>query len=299
MPARIPPVHTSPSTIGEAPALARYLRWRRVFEALFWIAFFGSGAIGNTLTLLIDVERVALDLSAWEPATWEASSAIASLLLMPALAWFCARWPLHWDTWQRRLPLYVLVSVAWSLAHVALMVAMRKLTYAAYGLSYEFGHWPTELYYEFLKDARTFTLVVMIVHGYRLILRRAQGEASLLSPPDDGPPLEPVERPERFLVRKLGREFLVAADDIEWAQSAGNYVSLRVRGRDYPLRSTISGLAARLDPQRFARVHRSHLVNLDRLVSIEPMESGDARLHMADGSTLPCSRRYRDALRGS
>ena len=75
------------------------------------------------------------------------------------------------------------------------------------------------------------------------MVRRLQGEASLLAAPDDdAPPLEPVERPERFLVRKLGREFLVAAADIEWLQASGNYVNLRVRGRDYPLRSTIAAI---------------------------------------------------------
>src|SRR3546814_10190700 len=74
--------------------------------------------------------------------------------------------------------------------------------------------------------------------------------------------LEPIERPERFLVRKLNREFLVAAADIEWLQAAGNYVNLRVRGHDYPLRITIAGIEAKLDPARFARIHRSYVANL-------------------------------------
>ncbi len=128
-------------------------------------------------------------------------------------------------------------------------------------------------------------------------MRRWQGEASLLDAPDEGPPLEPVERPERFLVRKLGREFLVAASDIEWLQAAGNYVNLRVRGHDYPLRSTIAGIEAKLDPGRFARIHRSYLVNLDQIVSIEPLETGDARIHLKDATVLPCSRRHRADLR--
>lgn len=115
--------------------------------------------------------------------------------------------------------------------------------------------------------------------------------------PDEGPPLEPVERPERFLVRKLGREFLVAASDIEWAQAAGNYVNLRVRGHDYPLRSTIAGIEAKLDPARFARIHRSYIVNLDQVASIEPLDTGDARIHLKDATALPCSRRYRADLR--
>ncbi len=286
-----------PDAASGSPAIDRYLRWRRSFETAFWLLVFGSAAIGNTLTLLIDVERVALDLAPWKGLTWELSSAVASLILLPAVILLCVHFSLHWDNWRRRLPMYLLASAAWSIAHVLLMVGMRKLVYLTQGASYSFGHWPSELYYEYLKDIRTFALMVIVIHGYRLLLRRVHGEASLLSPPDDAPAAEPAERPERFLVRKLGREFLLPARDISWAQASGNYVNLRVRGRDYPLRSTISGLIDRLDPQYFARVHRSHLVNLDRVTSIEPLESGDARLYMDDGTVLPCSRRYRDALR--
>lgn len=82
-------------------------------------------------------------------------------------------------------------------------------------------------------------------------------------------------------------------------QAAGNYVNLRVRGHDYPLRSTMATLQAQLDPERFARIHRSYLVNLERVESIEPLESGDARIHLRDGQTLPCSRNHRGALRSS
>ena len=109
--------------------------------------------------------------------------------------------------------------------------------------------------------------------------------------------MEPVERPDRFLVRKLGKEFLLAANDIEFLQASGNYINLRVRGRDYPLRATMAGLEPRLDPARFLRVHRSYMINLDCLAEIEPLETGDARLLMTDGTRLPCSRRYRAALK--
>jgi DNA-binding LytR/AlgR family response regulator len=133
---------------------------------------------------------------------------------------------------------------------------------------------------------------------YRLLLLRLQGEARLLDAPDDATaPVEPVERPDRFLVRKLGKEFLLAAADIEYLQASGNYVNLHVRGRAYPLRATMAGIEPRLDPGRFVRVHRSYMVNLDCLAEIEPLESGDARLVLRDGTRLPCSRRYRAALK--
>jgi DNA-binding LytR/AlgR family response regulator len=164
-------------------------------------------------------------------------------------------------------------------------------------MSYDFGPLPVEFAYEYLKDVRAFAGMVAIIEAYRWLLRRMQGEARLLGAPDEGEPVEPVERPQRFLVHKLGREFLVAASDIEWAQAAGNYVNLRVRGRDYPLRSTMAGLESRLDPGRFVRIHRSYIVNLDHVDSIEPLDAGDARVHLENGITLPCSRRYRESMR--
>ncbi|PTT23338.1 LytTR family transcriptional regulator, partial [Acidovorax sp. HMWF029] len=109
-------------------------------------------------------------------------------------------------------------------------------------------------------------------------------------------PLPTPARPERFLVRKLRREFLIAATDIAWLQAEANYVGLHVNGHDYLLRSTLTDFLTQLDPSRFVRVHRSYAVNLDAIAVIEPLDSGDARLVMKDGSSVPCSRRYRDGL---
>lgn len=271
---------------------------RRAFEIGFWVVTTLINAVANSVTVLMDIRRTRLDFGAWEPVTWEWSSAVLMLALAPAVVWFTRRVPLHWDTWRRTLPLYVLASLVFSLAHVLGMVAIREVVYAAHGAEYDFGPWLEQLGYEYLKDVRSFASMVVLVEGYRFIRRRLQGEASLLGEPDEGPPVEPVERPERFLIRKLGREFLVAANDIEWLQAAGNYVNLRVRGHDYPLRCTMATIEERLDPARFARIHRSYMVNLGQVASIEPLDTGDARVHLSDGTVLPCSRRHRDALRG-
>lgn len=277
----------------------RYRPWRRAVEIGFWVVLHVANALGNSITTWMDIRRAGLDqrFSSWEPAVWEWSSNLVLLALVPFLVWFSRRFPLHFDTWRRNLPWHVLGSLVWSAAHVAAMVAIRKAVYAAQGMHYDFGPLGLEFFYEYLKDVRGYAGMVLIIEVYRLLLRRLQGEASLLAAPDEGPPAEPVERPERFLVRKLGREFLVNAADIEWAQSAGNYVNLHVKQRDYPLRTTIAALEQRLDPARFQRVHRSYLVNLDQVGAIEPLDTGDARLHLRDGRTLPCSRTYRQHLR--
>lgn len=275
----------------------RYKPWRRSVEVGFWIVTYLVSAIGNSLTTNMDVSRLALGFASWQPVAWEASSAIAALALVPVVVWFTRRWPLHFDNWRRMLPVHLVASVVWSMLHVVGMIAIRKAVYATQGQHYDFGTWWWEFGYEYLKDIRSYAGVVGTIEVYRFVLRRWQGEASLLDLPDDGPPVESVERPERFLVRKLGREFLVAANDVEWMQASGNYVNLRMRGHDYPLRSTIAGIEGKLDPDRFVRVHRSYIVNLDQVGSIEPLDSGDARVHMKDGSNLPCSRTYRGGLR--
>lgn len=280
-----------------ADAWTRFQPWRRVFETGFWLLVTLVNAVGNSITALVDIRRSGLDFAAWEPMVWEWSSGLAWLALVPAVVWFTRAFPLHWDNWRRQWPWHLLASLVASLLHVLAMVAMRVLAYRVQGGSYDFGSWVPNLGYEYLKDARTFLGMVALVELYRLVLRRMQGEARLLDAPDPGVPAESVDRPERFLVRKLGRDFLVAARDIEWAQAAGNYVNLHVAGRDYPLRSTMTDLQARLDPGRFARIHRSYIVNLDRVASIEPLDTGDARVHLVDGTPLPCSRRHRDGLR--
>ena len=60
---------------------------------------------------------------------------------------------------------------------------------------------------------------------------------------------------------------------------------------------TMAAIEAQLDPARFARIHRSYFVNLDEVASIEPLDTGDARVHLKDGTVLPCSRRHREQLR--
>jgi hypothetical protein len=278
-------------------AYERYLPWKPWVEAGFWTAIWLFNATANSITAWMDIRRSGLGFAAWEPVVWEWSSCLVWLALVWPIVRFSRMFPVHWDNWRRQLPWHLLASVVVSLVHVLGMVGIRVLAYRWQGQDYDFGSWPRELLYEYLKDVRTYLSIVVVVELYRLLLRRMQGEASLLDVPDEGPPVESVDRPERFLVRKLGREFLVAAADIEWLQASGNYVNLHVRGHDYPLRSTIAGIEARLDPLRFARIHRSYIVNLDQVASIEPLDTGDARAHMKDGTVLPGSRRYRGELR--
>ncbi|MGH8312940.1 MAG: LytTR family DNA-binding domain-containing protein, partial [Gammaproteobacteria bacterium] len=101
---------------------------------------------------------------------------------------------------------------------------------------------------------------------------------------------------ERLVVRKLNREFILNTAEIDRIESDGNYVTIHSRGASYPLRESLASLEKRLDPKRFARVHRGHIVNLDCIREIQPWDSGDYRILLKDGSCVNFSRRYRGRL---
>lgn len=279
--------------------LSRYLPYRRYFEIGFWVLNFGLLVGVNVVIVMLDLERAELHFENWKPVVWEFSSNLTSLCLVPAVIYFERRFPLHFGLLRKHVPLHILGSMVFSILHVSGMVALRKLAYASQGESYDFGNWPVEMGYEYLKDWQTYAGILLALALYRLLLLRLQGEASMLDTPDDGPALEPVERPERFLVRKLGKEFLIAAAEVEYLQASGNYVNLHLHARDYPLRTTMAGIEPRMNPGKFVRVHRSYMVNLDFIKEIEPLDTGDARILMKDGNRIPCSRRYRAALKVS
>lgn len=303
-----------------ADLLPRYLAHRRWLEPALWCAMFALQILANSITVTLEIRRLGLPFRPWEVVTWEASSNLSWLALVPLIAWLLRRWPLHIGVLRANLPRHLAASLGVSVLHVLVMVAARQGVYAAFGERYEFGHWPTELAYEALKDVRSYAMIVGIMLGYRLLLWRWQGEASVLQAPDDAAPsvaVDPAvatpaavpapaappssaadaEPADRFLVRKLGKEFLLPVAEIEWVQACGNYVNLHRRQHDYPLRATLAAMERRLGPQGFVRVHRSFLVNLACVAVIEPTESGDARLRMADGATVPCSRTYLEPLR--
>ncbi len=109
----------------------------------------------------------------------------------------------------------------------------------------------------------------------------------------------PAERRmlERFLVRSRSRMMLVPTSRVDWIGSASNYVELHVGGGDTHLvRGTLQDLEERLDPSRFVRIHRSTIVNLERVKELHPWSHGDLLLVLHDGTELRLSRRYRDRL---
>lgn len=93
-----------------------------------------------------------------------------------------------------------------------------------------------------------------------------------------------------------GRIVLLRVGDVDWVQAEGNYVRLHVGERSCLIRETLRNLAERLDPRQFLRIHRSTIVNLDRVKELRPWFAGDFIVALKDGTELKLSRGYRPRL---
>jgi two-component system LytT family response regulator len=102
---------------------------------------------------------------------------------------------------------------------------------------------------------------------------------------------------QRILVRSDGRIRLVPVGEVDWIEAADNYVRLYAGAERHLVRETMAAMEARLDPARFARIHRSTIVNLGRIRELQPTFNGDYVVLLHTGAKLTLSRGYRDELR--
>ncbi|HZJ56034.1 MAG TPA: LytTR family DNA-binding domain-containing protein [Myxococcaceae bacterium] len=105
-------------------------------------------------------------------------------------------------------------------------------------------------------------------------------------------------RLERLFVRDEGRIVPLPVTDIERVQACDDVVLVHASGRVYRLAVTLAELEERLDPRAFVRVHRSHLVNLDQVVSFAPTDDARLLVTLRSGTTLFASRQRSRELRG-
>ncbi len=112
--------------------------------------------------------------------------------------------------------------------------------------------------------------------------------------------LEELKKPRTFLqriaIKARGRTLLFRIEQVDWFEAAGNYVRLHVGREHHLLRETMNALEEKLDPQRFIRIHRSAIVNLDRVREMQPSSHGEYLVMLADETRLTLSRVYRDRI---
>lgn len=101
---------------------------------------------------------------------------------------------------------------------------------------------------------------------------------------------------DRFLVKKGGRVILVPAEEVDWIEAASDYVRLHVGHESHLLRETMSRMEEQLDPRRFVRIHRSTIVNVERIRELHPHFNREYVVVLRDGTELKLSRGYRDRV---
>jgi two-component system LytT family response regulator len=101
---------------------------------------------------------------------------------------------------------------------------------------------------------------------------------------------------DRLVVKSGGRLFFLRTDEIDWIEAAGNYVRLHVGNTSHLLRETMNAIEGRLDPEKFFRIHRSRIVNMERIQEMQPWLNGEYAVVLRTGTRLTLSRGYREKL---
>jgi len=100
----------------------------------------------------------------------------------------------------------------------------------------------------------------------------------------------------RLAVKTGGRIFFLRVEEIDWIEAEGNYVRIHAGKESHLLRETISIVEGQLDPKRFLRIHRSTIVNIDRIAELQPWFHGEFRVILRNGTQLMLSRTHREKL---
>jgi two-component system LytT family response regulator len=108
---------------------------------------------------------------------------------------------------------------------------------------------------------------------------------------------ESGKRPRRLIVRDGGRVSFLRVEEIDWVESAGNYLRIHVGAETHLLRGTLKGCAERLDPESFLRISRSTIVNLERVRAVHPWTRGELVVVLRDGTQLPTTGHHGHRLR--
>jgi hypothetical protein len=217
---------------------------------------------------------------------WEVTSIVAWLAVAPAIWWLIRHLRPPRFSWVVVVVLIVLASVPLSLAHMALMTALRKLYYAAEGGQYLFlNRLSNPILYEFRKDFASYLQFAGLIAIAQWLLARA-GEAK------DVP-----ASPRILKVADGAVSHQIPVDEIDHVNAAGNYVELAWHARTLLHRATLAAVAAELG-SGFVQIHRSRLVRRAAVRRVETDRSGDFTVTLADGTSLRGSRRYRDSVQG-
>ena len=102
--------------------------------------------------------------------------------------------------------------------------------------------------------------------------------------------------PDKIMLKTAKGISFINTNEVDWIEAAGNYVKLHVKDSGHLLRETMNNIEAKLNPDKFLRIHRSSLINIDRIKELQPLFNGDYIVILQNDTELNLSRNYNDRL---
>lgn len=101
---------------------------------------------------------------------------------------------------------------------------------------------------------------------------------------------------KRMAIKNAGKTIFLPVDEIDWIESAGNYLQIHAGRAKHLVRETLSSIEAKLDPEKFVRIHRGTILNAERIREMHPLFNGDQEITLTNGAKLNLSRTFRENL---
>lgn len=253
------------------------------------------GAVTAALAVLSAAQIYLRQRAAGEDPSWAWTLATNLLAWLPwipiavAVLYLSRRFPLAGDRRWRHLALHLGAAVVTAVAYLAYLALFWLAAFpermASLGAATLGGALGRALGEHFLVAFVAYWFILATGLGAGAFDRHRNQAADTERKPA-----------QRLKVRSLGRVRYVDVEDIDWIEADGSYVRLHLGDASVLLRRTLSGLADELAGAGFARIHRSAVVSLERIVELRPLSHGEASLRLRDGRQLKVSRNYRKPL---
>ena len=230
----------------------------------------------------------------WEPVLWNVTSGIVGVVLLPLVRRGALLFRYRPIRLLTAAAAFIALALAYSALHIAGMGVFRELAYALGGWDYTFP-WSRQIPYELRKDLFNYLAIAIIFWFAERPARTTPVQVA-----QDAPKITaaPAAKPELWL-RDGRTSVLIDVSEIVSVSSAGNYVEYELtEQRKHLIRATLQAEEARLAPFGIARVHRSRLLNLKRIVALQWRPSGDFEVRLDTGEIILGSRRFKAAVAG-
>lgn len=262
--------------IAPMPALSPPPAWLVELFAgfIYWLVFLLVLEPGNMLRAYYAGHDLALD---HEILRITAASCLGALVT-PAALWLSRR------LFPAKQPWHILALTA-AMAALSVALILASCVLAAWIFERVWVPSVDEITGMLAGNGVLLVLALLAFCGLELAMRRASAALPALSPGVD-----------HVMIKVRGRQVLLKLDTVVWIESQGNYLAFHTGNATHLIRSTLSAFEGRLDPAHFVRIHRSHVVALDRVAGIEIFDNGDGILHLTNNTELKVSRNYRKAL---